>query len=301
LIPYLKCGPSLVSLIYPATCLGCESRIDSFDSGVDAEFAQQFCAACWKALPHSTASGCPKCGSYIKRPVTFGDRCALCFDTQFHFGRNFSIGSYRGLLKLLILRTKRDMDEVLALHIGRMLGHRLNHSELATRADMLVPVPIHWRRRLKRGFHASQVIAEGVASVLQIPVQGNLLSCKRLTEKQGKLTGNKRFENVKNSFGLKSLTRVDGANVLIIDDVMTSGATLSELAKILKKAGAAEVNSAVAGRATASFDGAILTGKAKLLLSPRILCPSSSAGASPSLELLAGIVSRRTRPVQNRC
>ncbi len=253
MIPYAKCGHSLVSLIYPATCLGCESRIVATDSNVDSEFGQQFCGPCWKALPNHRNDGCPKCGSYIKRPVTFGDRCALCFDSRLHFGRNVSVGSYRGLLKLLILRTKRDMDEVLALHIGRMLGHRLSHSGFAKTADMLVPVPIHWWRRLKRGFHASHVIAEGAASVLRIPVQNNLLSCKRLTQKQGKLTGHKRFENVKNSFGLKSLTRVDGANIVIIDDVMTSGATISELAKILKKAGAAQVNSAVAGRATGNY------------------------------------------------
>ena len=254
----LKFGSALVSLVYPATCLGCEASIDAIENEqVDSSFADQFCADCWKRLPTGPSNGCPKCGSFIKRPVTFGDRCALCFDTRFHFGRNVAMGSYRGLVKHLILRMKRDMDEVLAIHIGRLLGERMQQNEVVRQADMLVPVPIHWRRRIKRGFHASQVLAEGLSMAARIPVQRNLISCQRLTEKQGKLTGNKRSENVKNAFTLKPLTCIDGANILIVDDVMTSGATISELARILKKAGAAEVNSAVVGRATGNYQDTI--------------------------------------------
>ncbi len=159
------------------------------------------------------------------------------------------MGSYSGLLKQMILQMKRDMDEPLGFHLGRLLGSRLLHSGVLENVDILVPVPIHWRRLLKRGFHAAHVIAEGVSSLSQPKVR-NLVRCRRLTKKQGKLTGNNRFKNVKDSFALKPLTNVADAHVLIVDDVMTSGATLNEMAKTLLQAGAAEVKTAVVGRAT---------------------------------------------------
>jgi len=79
------------------------------------------------------------------------------------------------------------------------------------------------------------------------------LRCERLTEKQGTLTGQKRFRNVKNAFQLRPLVSVAESRIVVVDDVMTSGATLSELAGLLKKAGAASVHCAVLARGTGNF------------------------------------------------
>jgi len=144
------------------------------------------------------------------------------------------------------------MNEAFAFQLGRLLGLRLLQQEFFDEVDFLIPVPIHWRRRFQRGFHAAGVVAEGVHSITGIPVEGGVLRCQRLTQKQGTLVGQNRFKNVKNAFKLKPLVTVDGSKIVVVDDVMTSGATLSELAQVLRKSGAESVHCAVVARATGS-------------------------------------------------
>jgi ComF family protein len=241
------------TILYPPTCVSCEVSIDE-NAGrpVDKAFAETWCDDCWQRLPESWQRGCPKCGSLTKRPEVFEDRCALCRDLKLLFDSAAALGNYHGLLKELVLRMKRDMHEPLAQQLGCLLGHRLAQHDFFDQADCLVPVPIHRRRRFLRGFHAAQVIAEGVKSTSGIRICSNLIRCVRLTEKQGTLAGKKRFTNVKDAFEISSLVTVKDASVVLVDDVMTSGATLSELADLLKKAGARSVHAAIVARGIGS-------------------------------------------------
>lgn len=242
-----------VALLYPPVCLGCEASIDeTHASEITESFADHWCDECWQRLPDFEPSGCPQCGSIIKRPKEFGDRCGLCREIKLHFGSAVALGNYQGLLKQLVLKMKHDMHEPIAHQLGRLLGHRMEKQNFIGDADCLVPVPIHWRRRFARGFHASQVIAEGVQATTGIKACHNLMRCVRLTEKQGTLAGQKRFSNVKDSFEMNALVSVKDAAIVLIDDVMTSGATLSELAKLLRKSGARSVRVAVLARGTGS-------------------------------------------------
>ncbi|QEG23656.1 DNA utilization protein GntX [Mariniblastus fucicola] len=243
----------MASLLYPAACVGCEEPLPRSPKLVEHGFESNWCDDCWVRLPESWQQGCPKCGSYIKRPASFGDRCALCHDLPLRFDSAVALGNYHGLLKRMILDLKRDMNESLAFQLGRLLGLRLLQQEFFEHVDFLIPVPIHWWRRFKRGFHASAVIAEGVRSTTGVAIADGMLRCERLTDKQGTLSGPKRFSNVKNAFTLKPLVTVEKARVVIVDDVMTSGATLSELAKMLRKSGAASAHCAIVARGTGSF------------------------------------------------
>lgn len=243
----------LAALIYPATCVGCEESLSRTPKLVDDEFQSSWCDDCWVLLPESWQRGCPKCGAYIKRPESFGDRCALCHDMPLKFDSALAVGNYQGLLKELVLGLKRDMNESLSLQLGRLLGLTLMQHEFVDQTDILIPVPIHWRRRFERGFHAAAVIAEGVSSMTGVAIGNALVSCQRLTEKQGTLSGPKRFSNVKDAFKVRPMASVEGAKVVVVDDVMTSGATLSELAKMLKKAGAESVHCAVVARGTGKY------------------------------------------------
>ncbi len=238
----------MASLIYPATCVGCDEALSVSPIHVDDGFHSNWCDDCWIRLPESCERGCPKCGSFIKRPRAFGGRCALCRDLPLRFDSAVALGNYHGMLKRMVLELKRDMNEALTFQLGRLLGLRLMQQEFFNASDFLVPVPIHWQRRFQRGFHAACVIAEGVHSSTGVPVESGMLRCERLTEKQGTLSGQKRFTNVKDAFKLKSLVTVEGANIVIVDDVMTSGATLSELAKMFRKSGAASVHCAMVAR-----------------------------------------------------
>ena len=186
-------------------------------------------------------------------PDEFEDRCALCRDLPLQFDSTTALGNYHGMLKRLVLELKRDMNESLAFQLGRLLGGRLMEKEFADQIDFLVPVPIHWSRRFKRGFHAAGVIAEGVKATTRLRIQSGIIKCQRLTRKQGTLTGPMRFSNVKHAFKLRPLTTVHGSSIVIIDDVMTSGATLSELARMLKREGASQVFGAVVARGTGNY------------------------------------------------
>ncbi len=232
--------------------MGCEESLTPAPKNVADGFQTNWCDDCWNELPRPWRKGCPKCGSLIERPAVYEDRCALCRDFKLRFDSAIALGNYDGLLKRLVLALKRDMNEALSFQLGRLLGARLMQHEFFERTDIVVPVPIHWKRRFARGFHAAGVIAEGVHSVSRCRVV-EILKCQRLTEKQGTLTGPKRFSNVKNAFSIRGLVSVEGSNIVIVDDVMTSGATLSELANTLKKAGAASVHCAVVARGTGNY------------------------------------------------
>ena len=242
----------ITSLLYPATCVCCESSLLRPPKLVDDDFASNWCDDCWTQLPESWCRGCPRCAALIARPVEGDERCSLCRDASFRFDGSVSVGNYQGMLKRLVLDLKGSMNESLTLQLGRVLGDRILRREELKSVDLLVPVPIHWRRRFSRGFHAAGVIAEGVRSMTGIAI-GDVLKCERLTEKQGTLTGAKRFSNVKGAFVLRSLVSLEGSRIVLVDDVMTSGATLSELAKVLKKAGAASVHCAILARGTGGF------------------------------------------------
>lgn len=243
----------LASLVYPAVCVGCASPLSNPAKHVDVDFQESWCLDCWIRLPESWQRGCPKCGAFVKRPNEFDDRCALCRDIPLRFDSAVALGNYQGMLKRLVLDLKRDMSEQLAFQLGRLLGLRLMQNEFFDQVDFLVPVPIHWYRRFRRGFHAASVIAEGVRLTTGVPIQGRMLRCERLTKKQGTLTGPKRFQNVKEAFKLRPLVTVSDSTIVVVDDVMTSGATMSELARTLRKSGAKAVHGSVLARGTGNY------------------------------------------------
>ncbi len=264
---------NLFSLLFPPQCVCCRTQIRCNDwavsecsrsaiSGVppadsgtrDArrEFASHWCEDCWGQLPDFDQIGCPTCSAVIPRPAAFGDRCAICLRADFKFTQCVALGNYEGLLKQLVVSFKGNYEEQLAIQLGKLLGYQLERYDFLPQVDFLLPVPTHWRRRLKRGFHGAGVVGEGVRAVTRVPVNNSLLSCKKLTQKQGMLSEPQRFANVKGGFQLNHWANVEGATIMLIDDVMTSGATLSEAANVLLKSGAKQVYAAVVARGTRS-------------------------------------------------
>ena len=260
---------NLFSILFPPQCVCCHQQICRDDGNglvnhqidnnqvTDAAMLSdmiglQWCADCLSQFPDFHDVGCPTCGAFINRPAALLDRCAVCFDAKLRFQKCVALGNYEGLLKQLVVSLKGNYDEPLAFQLGRLLGLQLQRHDFLADVDFLLPVPTHWKRRLKRGFHGACVIAEGVESVTRIPVRNNVMSCRRLTKKQGMLSTPQRIANVKGSFRLNNGATVDGATVLVIDDVMTSGATLSEIGKVLTQSKADSVYVGVVARGTRS-------------------------------------------------
>jgi len=118
------------------------------------------------------------------------------------------------------------------------------------RPDLVVPVPMHWTRRISRGTNPPEILAEMVARKNQIPLIADLLRNRRKTRKQGTLLPDQRRRNVREAFSVSAGYDIREAHILLVDDVMTTGATGNELSKILCRAGAKRVSVAVLARGT---------------------------------------------------
>ncbi|MEM7453154.1 MAG: phosphoribosyltransferase family protein [Planctomycetota bacterium] len=199
-------------------------------------------------LHRSSIDVCRKCGAESPADNMFGDRCRLCFDSSLHFERAISVGSYHGVLQEVVIRMKQRQNEVLAYQAGQLLGLMVEIFDLSDSVDRIVPVPTHWTRRLKRGCHVASVISEGVSRQTGLRASNRTLYSVRRTSKQGMLSGPKRRRNVRGAFALRHRVSIEGERILLVDDVMTSGATASEAAWTMLKAGASSVVVAVVAR-----------------------------------------------------
>jgi ComF family protein len=147
---------------------------------------------------------------------------------------------YDGLLREQILRMKKPTGEMLAELMGDLFAAAVGPRVKECQPDMVLPIPLHWRRRWSRGFNQSERLAEGVAAYLGIPCRPRWLRRTRATADQVQQTPAGRRDNVKNAFAART-GQLKDKTVLIIDDVLTTGSTASEAARALKQAGAAKV------------------------------------------------------------
>ncbi len=246
-MPFLDLTTRINRLVFPPVCVTCECQSDHAHRGFPGDPRMQFCHDCLNAMSPPARNVCRKCGAASDRNP-FPSGCKLCHDLDLRFERAAAIGNYRGVLQEAVIKSKQRQNESLALQLGRLLGLQLKRIGLTEGVDLIMPVPTHWIRRLRRGFHGPSVIADGVAQMTGISKSDHVISCQRPTKKQGMLTGAGRRENVRNAFALRPRARVEGRTVLVIDDVMTSGATVSEMARTLLRGGASRVIVGVAAR-----------------------------------------------------
>lgn len=186
--------------------------------------AEYFCAACRTPFRN-------------RFPLDEQGRCALCRLGLRGFDAAYSFGAYEGVLRELIHLLKYGRVRTLAAPLGEKLASALPVDQ---RFDVVSPVPLHWRRRLRRGFNQSALLARAVARRYGVRVT-NVLKRRRGTASQAGLSHARRRENVSGAFLVRRPERVRGRRVLLIDDVMTTGATASACATALKRAGAGYV------------------------------------------------------------
>lgn len=240
-------------MLFPARCLGCDVELVQSSPKTGQwdflqDFDQHWCRDCWQQLNVDSPCRCQKCGATIPQDNPLINGCSLCQDYNLRFTQAVAIGNYGGLLQELVLQMKNQRDEQVAMQLGNILAYQVRESPFASELDLVVPVPTHWRRRVSRGFQAAELVAQSVAKICHLPISDQIVQCLRKTNKQGTLSTTGRFKNVQGAFGLRRKTSVTGLTVLVVDDVMTSGATSSELARILRQAGASRVYVGVIAR-----------------------------------------------------
>jgi ComF family protein len=160
-----------------------------------------------------------------------------------------ALGAYGGTLRAVVLRMKHAAEAPLASAVGRLFW-QVRRAELASlRPEVVVPVPMHWRRRMQRGANSPDEVAVPLAEGLGIPCAPRLLRRRRSTSPQGPLARGDRLANVRGAFRVRHGYQCAGARVLLVDDILTTGATANECVRALVAGGAASVALAVVARA----------------------------------------------------
>ncbi len=222
--------------LLPPLCPGCDN---------DLSGRHPFCPDCLRQLEPLPASRCPRCALPYPAPLSSGHICQECGENPPPFDGVSAIGPYQGLLRDLVHRLKfrrlPQTDQALAW----LLAERL--SDAARQCDLIAPIPLHPRRLRQRSFNQSALIARKLARILRKDYCGDLLRRTKTTQPQPGLTAAQRRANLKGAFGLGRDHHPE--RVLLVDDVLTTGATAAEAARTLKQAGVCEVQVAVLGRA----------------------------------------------------
>jgi ComF family protein len=173
-----------------------------------------------------------------------------CQGDRLYFDAAITLGDYGGALREAVLRMKRPHDQPLAMAVADLTVETLTEQLQRWHIDVVLPVPMHWRRRLMRGTNSPDLLAASLARALQVPWSTGTLRRRRYTAPQTSVPPSERFHNVRRAFALTGNVEWDDLHVLLVDDILTTGATCSELARLLKQAGAASVHVAVVCRAT---------------------------------------------------
>lgn len=231
----------LSDLLFPPVCTFCD--VDLGDSPADS----RLCEACRAELIGDPVYRCRRCAAAVAVTFTGGD-CPWCRDRGYRFRRAVAVGRYEGKLREAVLRLKRPGSEALSAALTEGLWSHEGAALRAEQVDLVAPIPMFWFRRLARGWNSPELTAARLAAKLGIGDDPRLLVRIRNTRPQAGLSAGDRKTNVHRAFGLRRGRKVEGKHVLLVDDVMTSGATCSEATRTLLDAGAKRVTIAVLAR-----------------------------------------------------
>jgi len=236
----------LIDLLYPPVCV--HNHVELAEPPVGPPLSDQ---SLTQLFP-SRRPTCPKCGVEVTSSAATVD-CPRCRGRRFPFAAVIPLGSYEGALRSAVLRMKKWHESPLTVALGRLLGERcaatFAESSAEDRPDAVVALPMPWLRRLVRGINSPELIADEVAAALDVPHLTGLLRCRRMPQKQALLPPSQRRANVHGVYGCTQKYAFAGAHLLLVDDIMTTGATVIEASRALRDAGAARVTVAVIARA----------------------------------------------------
>jgi len=235
---------SFNQLLWPLVCINCRESICETDKNL--------CPKCWDELRFCTAGDyCPRCGRDATRYGLVKGICPDCQGKEIHFDQIARGGVYTDALQNMILAFKKGRTE-LDSTLGFLANSALQGSGFYHDIEFFVPVPLHWSRRLWRGYNQSLVIAKKLKHPTA-KISTELVRIRRTKSQPMMASLAARAKNVAGAFAVRYGHRLAGKKVCLVDDIKTTGATLNECAKTLKEAGAAKVFAlvlAVAGQRT---------------------------------------------------
>ena len=198
------------------TCLVCRDELNTPQN-------PHICEVCTAELPVNT------------EPITLRDT-----KQDQHFNEAYAAFKYEDPIVGLVLRLKYNAEKDIAEALAPFLAGMFVQEKLA--ADVIVPVPLSQKRHKERSYNQAFLVAQFVAEYIKTPIAPDALVRIKATEAQKKMTVEQRAENLKNAFAIQNAEAIKGKRVLLIDDVFTSGSTVNECARVLRSAGAGDVN-----------------------------------------------------------
>jgi ComF family protein len=229
-----------VDLFLPPACLLCGQLLPP---GCDP---QAFCAECQATMPPLGNSHCSCCSQPFPGASSH-HLCATCLQRPPAFSIAHAACSYQERVKDAIHQLKYRNQVNLAQPLGKLLGKALESAEVSFKPDCIIPVPLHPGRLKKRGYNQALEISRPLAKKMQVPIDTTLLQRTLKTPPQQGLTAAERRSNLRNAFMVTTTT--SARNILLVDDVMTTGETVRECCRVLMKNNIIEVQVAVIGRA----------------------------------------------------
>lgn len=237
-----RLGGRSVDLLFPPTCLHCMAELDHGQAG------GALCSTCFGELQLSTSLVCRRCGARVPEHTEAVDTCPRCEADKLRFDATLALGPYNGLLRDLVLRMKNDRSEQIGRFFANLMLDRWKQELQQMRVDAVLPIPTTRLRKLARGTNPPEVISRQIASRMGWEHFPHCLKCRRNSLPQHGLSRPGRFRNIRGRLHVARGYYLESPHILLVDDVLTTGATCSEAARILKRQGAVRVTVLAVGR-----------------------------------------------------
>ena len=224
---------SLTDILYPKTCLACKSKVSK------ATDEDLICKKCYSEIEINLPPFCFACGRHLEKNNLNKNICPTCVRNRLHFDRAFSPCVYDGVAKKLIHEFKYKGKENLGKPLSKIMVNFIKEYSLPINyLDFIIPMPLHKTRLREREFNQAEILSMHIAREFRKDLINDVLLRHRQTKTQTELRNKERFLNVANSFSTNGRLSLKAKNLLLVDDVLTTGATSSEAALALKNAGA---------------------------------------------------------------
>jgi ComF family protein len=241
LAPLAGLRTAVIDTVYPPRCLACTEATES---------ARGLCAACWRDTAFIAGTACVKCGVPLIGEAGPEDICESCLRHPPAWDRGAAVLLYDGAGRRMVLQLKHGDRLDMVPPLAGWMASTGARAGLIARADVIAPVPLHWRRLIRRRYNQSAELARRLSRITGKPAVADLLVRHRQTTPQEGMNRAARAANQEGAFAVRPrhVARVSGRSVLLIDDVLTSGATLSNCAETLRAAGAKRIDVLVLAR-----------------------------------------------------